>query len=215
MRDDQLDTFARYSFFYRIKTEEDRRLLLTKSKKAMRLAKMLVNSNRTGTHLEALSTLCQSIGTPKPLAAAPKERVHQFKDLNFKLLVIFELMYAQKKLVPRFDIREFARQYTAREIMIEKEGYAVIPEALAYFEGLLIPATLLEQVEDLGFDGGLDIYRHIYPYWSGDCETFAVTSAEDVKLLPNLKRLSGMTAGFVEKYAAELGKKSIEVSELD
>ena len=211
--DDQFDAFAK-DVFGRSKSDEDTRLLLTKSKNAMRLARMIVDDRRSGVHIDALRTICESISAPEPKAAQPSEGVHQFKDLNFKLLVIHELMYIQKTLLPRFDIREFARQYTEREIMIERDGYAVIPEALAYFEGLLIPASLLAQVEHIGFDGGLDIYRHICPHWSGEWEIFDVTSAEDVKLLPNLKCLSGMTPGFVKKYAAELGKKSIEVREL-
>ncbi|HEX7642646.1 MAG TPA: hypothetical protein VF472_10620 [Burkholderiaceae bacterium] len=211
---EQFDTFARYAFFYRLKTDEDRRLILTKSKKAMRLAKMIADSGRTGTHIDALRALCLSLGPPKPKAPPTKDDVHQFKDLNFKLLVIQELMYAQKKLLPRFDVREFARLYTEREIMVESDGYAVIPEALAYFQALPIPDSLLEQVEDMEFDGGLEIYRHIYPHWDGECETFDVASAEDVKLLPNLKRLAGMPEAFVKKYAAELANKSIRVSGL-
>uniref|UniRef100_UPI00403FA8C9 DUF6892 domain-containing protein n=1 Tax=Massilia sp. W12 TaxID=3126507 RepID=UPI00403FA8C9 len=55
-------------------------------------------------------------------------------------------------------------EYSAREIQIEKEGYAIVPEALAYFAGLLIPPALLEQVSSIGFDGGNKVYRQIFLY---------------------------------------------------
>jgi len=47
----QLDAFARYAFFYKLKTDEDRRLLISKSKKAMHLAKLIVSSGHTGTYI--------------------------------------------------------------------------------------------------------------------------------------------------------------------
>ena len=208
----QFDTFARYAFFYRTKTDEDRRLLMTKSKKARRLAAMIVDSGHAGAYIDALRVLYQSIGQATPAPAPSMAGAHQFKDRNFKLLVIGELMYVQQKLLPLFDVAEFIRLHTGREIMIENEGYAVIPEVLAYFENLLIPYSLLAQVEALEFDGGNEIYRQIFPYWDGECDTFDVTSAEDVALVPNLRRMESMPTRFVEQYEARLSKKTIEVN---
>ncbi|MFZ6778920.1 DUF6892 domain-containing protein [Undibacterium sp. Ji83W] len=210
----QLETFTRYAFFYGLKTDEDRRLLLTKSKKAMRLSKVIIDSGYSGACIDILRSLHQGIDSRSSSPAPSVPGTHQFKDLNFKLLVIQELMYVQEKLLPRFDVNEFIRQCTDREIMIEKEGYEVIPEVLAYFKALLIPSSLLAQVEKLAFDGGNEIYRQIFPYWDGECDTFDVVSTEDIKLVPNLKRLSSMPSRFVEQYGAELSKKSIEVSYL-
>lgn len=208
----QLDTFTHYAFFYGLKTDEDRRLLMSKSKKAMRLATTIVDGGHSGTHIDTLRSLCQVTGSPSSHPAPSGQGAQQFKDINFKLLVIEELMYKQTKLLPRFDVHEFVRQYTGREIMIEKEGYDIIPEVLAYFEKLLIPASLLAQVEKLAFDGSSEIYRQIFPYWDGECDIFDVASADDVSLVPNLKSMSSMPSRFVELYGAELGKKSIEVS---
>ena len=209
--DKQFDIFTHYAFFYGLKSNEDRILLLRKSKKVRRLAKMIVDSKHAGTDIDTLRSLYQSISSPAPDATSTTAGVHQFTDLHFKLLVIQELMYVQKKLLPRFDIDEFIKQYTARDIMMEKDGYAVIPEALAYFEGLLIPLPLLTQVEKLAFDGSNEVYRQIFPHWDGECGSFDVTSPEDVKLLPHLKYLSGMPSLFIEKYGAELNKKLIQV----
>lgn len=208
----QFDIFAEHAFFYGLDTDEDRRLLLTKSKKARRLAQMIVDSGHSGEHIDELRSLNQSIDLPKSGKTRVKGGNQLFSDLNFKLLVIEELMYVQGKLLPKFEVEEFVRQFTAREIQIRKEGYEVIPEVLAYFKELPIPSSLLAQVEELGFDGGNEVYRQVFPYWDGECETFDVRSPEDIKLLPNLKRMSSMPAEFVSRYGAELSKKSIKVS---
>jgi hypothetical protein len=203
------DAFARDAFFYGLENDQDRKLLLTKSKKAMRLAQMIIEGGQSGEHVDALKAQCQSIRPSKP--AQTKAARHQFKDLNFKLLVLQELMYVQKALVPPFDVHQFIRQHTEREIMIEQEGYAVIPEVLAYFESVPIPSSLLAQVQQLAFDGGNEIYRQIFPYWDGECSTFDVKHADDVALVANLNRLSSMPPAFVDQHAAKLREKSIAV----
>ena len=207
----QFETFAEYAFFYRLKTDEDRRLLLTKSKKARKLAALIVESGHRGEHIDALAGLYRSLEPGK--AAPPPVGVgaEQFQDLNFKLLVIQALMYHEEKLTPRFDVREFARRYTAREVMIEDEGYDPIPEVLDHFRGLPIAPELLARVEELGFDGGLEIYSQICPYWDGEDDVFDPVSAADVALLPNLRRLSGMTQAFVARHGEALRCKGIEV----
>lgn len=208
----QFDTFADHAFFYGVDSDEDRRLLLTKSKKAKRLAQMIVNSGHSGEYIDELRSLNQSIGLPASGKAPAKAGNQLFSDLNFKLLVIQELMYVQGKLLPKFEVEEFVRQYTDREIQIHKEGYEVIPEVLAYFRELPISSALLAQVEKLGFDGGNEIYHQVFPYWDGECETFDVKSPEDINLVPNLRCLSSMPAEFVSRYGAELSKKSVKVS---
>jgi len=207
----QFNTFAEHAFFYRLGSDDDRRLLLTKSKKARRLAQMIVDSGHTGKYIDELKSLNQLIGLPTSRKAPVKTGNQLFSDLNFKLLVIQELMYVQGKLLPKFEVEEFVRQHTDREIQIRKEGYEVIPEVLAYFKELPIPSSLLAQVETLGFDGGNEIYHQVYPFWDGECETFDVKSPEDIKLVPNLKRMSSMPDKFVSQYGAELSKKSIIV----
>ncbi len=210
----QVDTFIRGSFYSWGKTDEDRRLLLTKSKKARRLAAMIIDSGHASPEIDSLRSLHQSIVQQTPAAApAPSTAGEkQFKDLNFKLLVIEELMYVQE-LLPRLDVREFAKLYTDREIMIEEEGYDVIPEVLAYFRGLSIPPSLLAQVHKLGFDGSNAVYSQIFPYWDGECDTFYVKSIQDLELVPNLTSMS-MPEEFVEKFGAALIKKSIEVDSI-
>ena len=137
--------------------------------------------------------------TPKKFPML-KPSENRFKDFGLKLLVIEALMYQQEVLLPKFDIYEFAREYDKREISVEDDGYAVIPEVKKYFTNLAIPDELLSKVEALhqssGLDGGPSFMRHLYPFWdpgSGD-EPVPVTNKaiEDLALLPNLKRISGL-----------------------
>ena len=114
----------------------------------------------------------------------------QFKDFNFKLAVIERLMYEQGVLTPRFNVYEFVKRYTARRIDIEEEGYDIIPEVRAYFEQLEIPAELLPLIQEINMDGGDEIYGQLYPFWDGEDEIFAIRSAEDAALLPNLKSVT-------------------------
>jgi len=132
--------------------------------------------------------------------AIAKPAQNRFRDLGLKLLVIEELMYRQGVLVPRFDIHAFAADYRKREIDVERDGYAIIPEAKAYFANLSIPDDLLVQVEHLhqssGIDGGPRYIEHLFPFWdpgAGDGPVSVTAKAvADLDLLPNLTRISGL-----------------------
>jgi hypothetical protein len=70
-------------------------------------------------------------------------------------------------------------------------GYDPIPEALEYFQQLEIPVSVLNSVTVLSQDGGDPIYMNICPFWSGENDAFNIHFfEEDVRLLPNLKRVS-------------------------
>lgn len=113
-----------------------------------------------------------------------------FKDFNFKLAVIQKLMYERDVLTPRFDVYEFAEEYTARRIDIDEEGYDVIPEVRWHFEALEIPADTLLGIETLDQDGGDEIYMQLYPFWDGEDDVFNIRSAEDAALLPDLRSVT-------------------------
>ncbi|MDX5413905.1 MAG: hypothetical protein LPK02_12780, partial [Rhodobacterales bacterium] len=136
---------------------------------------------------------------PKVFAIA-KPAENRFRDFGLKLLVIEELMYRQEVLLPRFDIRAFAAEYRKREIEVERDGYAIIPEARAYLANLPIPDDLLGMVEQLhqssGIDGGPRFMEHLFPFWdpgAGDGPVPVTAKAvADLDLLPNLTRISGL-----------------------
>ena len=117
----------------------------------------------------------------------PKNR---FTDINFKLAVIQVLMYEKGLLNPVFRLEEFASRYKGREIDLEEESYAIIPEALYYFEDLEIPTHLLKEVDEIYQEGGNEIYLEIYPYRDGEDDIFNIKSTEDLKLVPNLESMT-------------------------
>ena len=41
----------------------------------------------------------------------------KFKNLNFKLAIIQELMYVQEILKPKFDVYDFCKEYIRKEII--------------------------------------------------------------------------------------------------
>lgn len=118
-----------------------------------------------------------------------------FKELNFKLAVINELMYVQEVLQPKLDVYEFIekqRNLTSSEAydIIEEEGYEIIPEVLEYFKNLELTSEMVENIEELNMDGGDEIYGQIIPFWDGEDDVFSVNSAVDSTLIQNLKRIS-------------------------
>lgn len=113
----------------------------------------------------------------------------EFKDENFRLLVLDKLMYHYKVIQPEFDIFQFADSYTKRNIDIEEEGYEPIPEALDHFRSIPIKKEWLNDITDLHQDGGGHIWLQIIPFWCGTTDDFDIHSTEDTNLLPNLKKL--------------------------
>lgn len=148
---------------------------------------------------------------------------NRFKDLGFKLMVIDELMYDQQCLLPIFDIRLFAEEWTKREISIEDDGYGIIPEARTYFKNLAIPDELLAHVEVLtqksGLDGGGGVIQQMFPFWdpgAGDGPVPVTNKAvADLDLLPNLKCVVGLEHEVNKprplKLMKELEKRSINI----
>lgn len=144
------------------------------------------------------------------LETYPKGNIKFENDFNFKLMVINELMYVDKILVPKFDINEFAQNYKARKIDIEEEGYSPINEAIDYFRNLEIPMDLLIDIRELKSDGGDEIYRQIIPFWDGEDEQFNVKSIADIQYLPNLRATN--TMNFSKELVKELRTNKIKVS---
>ena len=131
-------------------------------------------------------------------------------DFNFKLMVVNQLMYVDEVLLPKFEVREFAENYSGRAINIEEEGYNEIPEVRTYFEQLKIPMELLIDIKELKPDGGDHIYGELIPFWDGEDEHFDVQSIEDVKYLPNLKATN--TMNFSKELVKELRSRKIKVA---
>lgn len=109
-----------------------------------------------------------------------------FSDVNFKLAVVQELMYNQG-LLPRFDLREQAAE---QGFTYDDGSVEAVPEALAYFEALEVPAELAEKITEIEMDGGNEIYLEIAPNWDGEDGLFDVDEFADLRHFPNLKSMT-------------------------
>jgi len=117
-------------------------------------------------------------------------QVIDFKDFNFKLLIIEELMYRKKLIQPAFDVYNFVKLYDKRKIDIDEEDYDPIPEVIAYFKDLDIEQSLAAEVTELYQDGGNEVYMQIGPLWDGEDEIYDIASFEDVAHFRNLKKMT-------------------------
>lgn len=121
--------------------------------------------------------------------------VLRFDNTAFKLMVVQNLMYEQELLAPKFDLSVFASHYLQRNINWEEEGWDVIPEALNWFYLLEIPSSLAPAVTQLRMEGDDEVYRQIFPFWSGR-RVFDVDkiSEEELAQFPNLKKITLSTS---------------------
>jgi|SRR6185312_3373181 len=102
----------------------------------------------------------------------------KFKDFCFKLAVIQVLMYEKKLLKPEYH----------SNVANPKQDNKMIPKAKKYFMDLDIHAELLAKVTEIDQDPNNKIIRELIPIWDGQGMEFTIRSAEDVKLVPNLKK---------------------------
>lgn len=128
-----------------------------------------------------------------------------FADTNFKLAVVQELMYGQG-LLPRFDLREYAAE---QGFTYDDGSFEAVPEALAYFEALEVPAELAERITEIYMDGGNEIYLQIAPNWDGEDGLFDVAEFSDVRHFPNLKSMTLFFTGD-EEHLETLRARGIE-----
>ena len=120
----------------------------------------------------------------------------RFKDFNFKLLVIEQLMYNDNALTPEFSFFQYLKDKGVSDGPWEHAhqrglAYQVVPEVREYFESLEIGDELLAGVQELCIDGGNRVYQECAPIWDGEDDLFDVGSLDDLALLPNLRRVVG------------------------
>ena len=134
----------------------------------------------------------RAAGIPKDKyeITTPDEELITFTDFGFKLAVIEELMYTQELLTPKFDVYEFAKWYTKRDIDIDEEGYEPIAEVTQYFKNLPIPKRLASKLTEIYQDGGNDVYMNLAPFSGGAVDYWDIESVEDAKHFPNLKEVT-------------------------
>ncbi|MEV6259480.1 hypothetical protein AB0M42_01745 [Streptomyces sp. NPDC051784] len=138
----------------------------------------------------------------------------QFKDFNFKLLVIEKLMYEDETLTPAFSIDERMRDRgitdTVGYVYEHDLAYKVLDESRAYFEQLEISDELLASVEELLLDGGHQVYYECSPVWDGEDDLFDVRSLDDLALLPNLRLIDNADMLTLPDAEDQLAARGIE-----
>ncbi len=132
----------------------------------------------------------------------------RFADLNFKLAVLEHLMFQTKVLKPAFSLEGFVAAWKQRRIDLATEGYdAPIAEVLAWFAAYPVDRKHVQKIRALTQHAGAVIHG-IYPHWTGEDDTFAITAADDAKLLPVLteitlfSRSKGRDAKLARAFAA-------------
>lgn len=136
----------------------------------------------------------------------------EFKDFNFKLAIIEELMYSKELLKPKFDVYEFAEIKKIEGFSAVEGGYEPIAEVVEYFKALEIDKKIAKQVTEIYQDGGNEIYMNVTPQWDGEDDLFNIQSFEDIKHFPNLKKMTLFETD--TKIIEELKSKGIEIKPL-
>ncbi|MBN1411383.1 MAG: hypothetical protein JW969_11110 [Spirochaetales bacterium] len=105
-----------------------------------------------------------------------------FADKNFRLMVInFLLMEGQ--------LQEGLDDVLVRHWKDDYYGNKPLPDILEFFNGLKLPRELLNSVHTISPDTGDDIYLHLVPNWDAMDSQFNISNLDDVRLLPNLKKI--------------------------
>lgn len=108
-----------------------------------------------------------------------------FQDTNFKLTVISALMTDGTLDFGFYP--DFLKQIEGPNYDYEKDGYRLSTKAYQHFADFPLTDDQLAQIQRLTFDGGLDIYPYVYPFWGGETEDFDIRSLADIGHLPNLQ----------------------------
>lgn len=152
----------------------------------------------------------------------PKASIHPcpfFEDENFKFVVLSELL--EKDLIKLGSPEELASFVLGRYIDFDEDeeitGYDSIAECREYLAKYPLSKALLENIEELYFDGSLEIYRYICYQWDGESGEFDVKSLKGCENLPNLKKLSMYCMNEFtpdeQNYIDGLKSKGIEVNQ--
>ena len=132
-----------------------------------------------------------------------------FKNFNFKIAVMNELMYGKALLEPKFDVFEYCEERGIDPYA----DFGALPQAKKWFKNYPVPANLAEQVSELYLDGGNEIYLQIAPDWDGEDELFDIKNIDAAELaqFKNLKKIETTGIGISKKARKACADAGIEV----
>ena len=114
-----------------------------------------------------------------------KDKSGLFKDFNFKLVVINSLLDKETSFGEELERLENEYNEENEEFEIDEMNTSI----LEFLQELTLTQEDLNEVTELVFDGGEDIYFMIYPDWDGEDDIFDVTSVEGIEKLNNLSEV--------------------------
>jgi len=107
-----------------------------------------------------------------------------FQDANCKLSVLDVLR--AKQILKFGTFTDFLKFIEGSDYNYEQSGYRLSKKAYDYLIRYPLTDQQIRAVTELYFDGGLEIYRYAYPFWSGETDEFDIHSLDGISLLPNL-----------------------------
>lgn len=133
--------------------------------------------------------------TGKERVVAPKGRYPKptgkpgapFADPNLKLAVLDALMHTG-----RLDLgtpQALADHVFKRHVDLDEEGYALLQPVYKYLARYPLSQEQLDAVTRLTFDGGLNIYTYVYPFWDGESDEFDIHSFAGIEHCRNLREV--------------------------
>lgn len=114
-----------------------------------------------------------------------KDKSGLFKDFNFKLVVINSLLDKETSFGEELERLENEYNEENEDFEIDEMNTSI----LEFLQELTLTQEDLNEVTELVFDGGEDIYFMIYPDWDGEDDIFDVTSVEGIEKLNNLSEV--------------------------
>ena len=163
--------------------------MAAKKKTATKTSAKKTTTPKVAAKKPATPAVTKATASPKPPVPAPKKPATKaapragvaFKSPGFRLTVLNEL----------FDLGHFADELEeAQGSADEVEDYETDARVQKFLDGIALTEELLAQVVKLGPDGGDEVYAALVPVWDGEDDRFDIDSLEDVRLLPNLERVS-------------------------
>lgn len=133
-------------------------------------------------------------------------------DLNFKLVVIDELLNKDTSFSAMIEKHQEKHDefIDSDDCYDEEKNSLYTKEALAFFEEIVFTKEDLDMVEELTFDGGLEVYELILPFWDGEDDSFDIHSIQGIKKLHNLKKVNYISI-IDEQLIKEIEDMGIEV----
>ena len=136
-----------------------------------------------------------------------------FEDFRFKLVVLESLLGKNASFVNKF--KEFTKKLEEKydNYVFEIGNFinsVIIEPILKFLENVELTEEDLEKVDEICFDGGLEIYGILCPNWDGEDYLFQTHSVKGLEKLKNLKKVI-FIACCDEKLLDEFRENGIEV----